>query len=201
LVWVATVFAAPVSVIAIGDGLNPPAVAAPAPEKAPPADKDAGGWVAVVADCLEERAAGKFRVVDRVEPGLTAAAAVERSKALAELKPQLILVGLNAPPTSSPEDFKRDVTALTDWWHAQNVDVYLVGVIDPRAGATAPVAYDAIVRDLAKNPGVVHVDLLTDWPIIADTRASLVTATGHLSEQGHARVGAAACDAVLSRVK
>ncbi len=195
--WWAAAFAAPISVVAIGDGLAPPTPTEQADHATPNRD---GGWVAVVADCLEERAAGKFRVIDRVEPPGSPSALLEKSRSLIEIKPQVVLVGLGAPPTGSVEVFRRDLTTLTDWWRAQASATYLIGVVDPREGATVPVAFDAALKDVARTPGVVHVDLLSDWPTTAD-RAALVTPTGHLSAQGQARVGAAACDAILSRVK
>ena len=49
--------------------------------------------------------------------------------------------------------------------------------------------------------GVRHIDLWADWPRERPERAGLTVDGWHLSDQGHARVGAAVCDAVMTRPK
>jgi lysophospholipase L1-like esterase len=46
---------------------------------------------------------------------------------------------------------------------------------------------------------VAVVDLWTDWPRAAAERGALTLNGWHLSDQGHARVAAAVCDALISR--
>ncbi|MEQ1501497.1 MAG: hypothetical protein ABMB14_04660, partial [Myxococcota bacterium] len=46
--------------------------------------------------------------------------------------------------------------------------------------------------------GVSHVNLLADWPKDGEARAALTVHGWALSDQGHARVAAAVCDAVLT---
>jgi lysophospholipase L1-like esterase len=89
----------------------------------------------------------------------------------------VILVGM-VPPTLSqagPDDTERQAAldARTEAWNAE-------------------------VAKLARRlPGVRHLDVWTDWPRDG-ARATHTDKGWHLSEQGHARVAAAVCDAVVS---
>jgi hypothetical protein len=176
--------AEPLAVVAIGDGLvapaTPPATASSATASVAPAT----GWVSVLADCLEERAAGRFSVVDRVAQGQTPAAARATLDGVYALGPKLVLVGLAAPRAADTSAWRTDVDALLGALSAKVPAVMLVGVGD---GTSA--AWSAALADFAKShPMVVNV------PVGADVA---VLDGGTLSDQGHARLGAAVCDAVM----
>jgi hypothetical protein len=184
IVWLAgTAFAGgAVPIVAIGDGLLP-ASSAPGP----------GGWVAVVADCLEERRAGAFTVVDRAVPGGDPGVALGSVGGALELAPQLVLVGLAPPHADDVAAFKAQVDALVAALIPRVGAVVLVGVADPGGRPEWGAALDELV---AAHPGVVHVDAARDWA--APERATLIGAGGVLTDQGHARVGGAVCDAILA---
>ena len=60
-------------------------------------------------------------------------------------------------------------------------------------------AWNAVLTAVAAKDGVRRVDLLTDWPADPAARAGLASGAWALSDQGHARVAAAVCDAVLAK--
>ena len=59
-------------------------------------------------------------------------------------------------------------------------------------------SWNAAIAAAAAQPGVAHVDLWKDWPRSGPERAALTADGQRLTDQGHARVAAAVCDAVLS---
>lgn len=192
--WLSVALAGePVPVVAVGDALTAPSSSAPAPSSSSP-----GGWVAVLADCLEERAKGRYTVVDRAIAGQTPDEARAKLATILELKPGLVLVGVSPPKATDKESvaaFQAQLEAIGHDVAGKGAGTVLVGVVDP-AGSD-PRWNDAVSQVAKDIPGVVHVDLVVDWPSDPADRAALMR-DGYLSEQGHARVGAAVCDAVLA---
>jgi len=196
----------PRTIVAIGDGL----VAGPPTSAAKPV---AGGWVPSLADCLEERAPGRFALVDRAAPGETAATARERLAAVKKLAPAMVVMSLGAQeladPDTTSEALRTDLQQLAA--EVGDTQVLLVGLVAPTLTQTAyadvnrqrraderTTEFNAAVADLAKaSDRLVHVDLWRDWPRDA-ARADLTQKGWSLSEQGHARVAAAVCDAVVA---
>ena len=198
-------------VVAIGDGLvvAPPEAATTAPST--------GSWVAALGDCLEERAAGRFQVVDRVAPGETARTARERVGEVRELGPSVVVVGLGARELGAEKPdagrFRKEMTRLVrELVSAESTPrVLLVGMIPPtldQAEAAEKgqqgrldelaVRWNGALAELAASEAQVeHVDLWSDWPRAADLRAGLTALAWELSDPGHARVAAAVCDAVI----
>lgn len=210
LLLAAIALAAPKPVVALGDGLvaGNPAVESPA---------GPGGWVAALADCLEERQPGQWTVVDRTVPGDTAATALARVDAVQELSPGLVVVSVGArelaDSQADPEGFRLQLGELVDALHAQEaLPIMLVGMVPPtmdqlgsRAGDQELVdarttTWNQILAQVAEStPSATHLDLWTQWPRQGADRSALTVDGVHLSDQGHARVAAAVCDAVLSR--
>lgn len=216
--WWSTIALAqqPLPVVALGDGLvaGPPARAAAAEPGGP------GGWVPALADCLEERSPQRFTVVDRAVGGETVASARGRLAGVRELQPAWVIVTLGAQELSDPAvDLKRlrqelrgVVDELTARARKGRPGVLLVGLVPPTLGqvdgaeAAAQEGVDGRTaewnRALAEVAGqaeqVVHVDLWADWPREAQARSALTVQGWSLSDQGHARVAAAICDAVLA---
>lgn len=184
----------PLPVVAIGDGFVPPAapaVAGSVSGAAKAADVPATGWVAVLADCLEERAAGQFAVVDRAVPGETPTAALGRVPAVLALDPQLVLVGITSPRADEAAAWRAEIAALIGSLSPPVPGVLLVAA----ARIDGDPAYAAILTDLTgTTPGLVHVELSDP----ASAEPTPLLSAGALSDQGHARVGAAVCDAVVS---
>lgn len=211
--WLAA--AAPLPVVAVGDG----PVLAPhnstAPDQTVP-----GGWVAVLADCLEERNPARFTVVDRVVPGETTATLRERLEPVRELRPSWIVVTLGArelaeegsQPAAIRGELESIVTQLRSKIRKVRPEVLLIGLVppvleqiegrDPADQATTDervVAYNALLTELAAaTEGVTFVDLWSGWPREPKGRSGLAVGGWSLSDQGHARVAAAVCDAVLA---
>lgn len=188
--FVQIALAEPDPVVAIGDGfVAPPAPAmgsATGAAKAAPAM----GWVAVLADCLEERAAGRFAVVDRAITGETPTAAQARVSSVLELDPKLVLVGIASPTAEQAAAWRAEIQGLIGSLSPQVPGVLLVAV-----GRTdGDPAYAAILTDVTGSvPGVVHVELGDP----ATGEPTPLLSAGALTDQGHARVGAAVCDAVV----
>lgn len=256
LLLVENALADPLPVVAMGDG-----VVAGAPHRSPGAEGSSasgsaatgsaaaegdpavpGGWVTVLADCLEERAPQRFAVVDRGAPGDTVSAAKARIAGIRELGPAWVVVTLGSQELADekvdPKRLGRELDALVDELRQKGAgsppNVLLVGVVPPTLSqeephdidlaATAPAAEGAaappVVVDPAKKQsaadaravgwnkvlasiaapgqGVVHLDLWSDWPKDGEQRSSLTANGWSLSDQGHAKVAASVCDAVLA---
>jgi len=210
LLLAATALAGPQPVVALGDGLvagNPPVETSAGP----------GGWVAALADCLEERAPGQWSVVDRTVAGDTATTARARVGDVRDLGPALVVVSVGAvelaDPRAQPQAFKAQLGKLADSLRAPpGLPVMLVGVIPPTLSQVGPDAGDQAAVDArtrtwnqvlaevaSPSADITHLDLWTSWPREGAARAALTTDGVHLSDQGHARVAAAVCDAVLAR--
>ncbi len=201
MLWlVAAAYAGALPVVAMGDGL----VAGASPSAAP------GGWVAVLQDCLEERAPGRFSVVDRANGG-PVRETFERGDAVRELDPTVVVVtfGAHALDGVSAPSLEKDVGKLIRALRSGDAPprVVLVGVAPAVASVAADqakldeqiAAWNAVLTTAASKDGVRRVDLLTDWPADPAARAGLASGAWALSDQGHARVAAAVCDAVLAK--
>jgi hypothetical protein len=132
----------------------------------------------VLADCLEERAPGQFSVVDR-----TTVPASRRLDGVRELAPAAIVVAFGARDTG----LRRLLREVRE----TSAHVIVVGV-----GAPTKAWSDELAALARAEPGIEPVDLLVEWPTDDAGQAALATG-GALSDQGHARVAAALCDAVL----
>jgi len=215
--FAAKALAASQPVVAIGNGL----VAAPMGAEVAAAETVPGGWVTVLQDCLDEGVPEAYTVVDRAVPGETAKSARERVAGVVELSPALVVVALGAQElgaeSPSPSRFTKELQKLVDELRGaeKTPDVLLVGMVPPtlkQAGNVQEAAQGAIDTRTARwnsalkalaadRPGVRHVDLWTDWPRDLAARSGLTVSGWHLSDQGHARVGAAVCDAVMAPVE
>jgi hypothetical protein len=223
---VTAALAEPAAVLALGDGLvaAPPAAPAVAPAEAAAGSAVPGGWVPVLADCLEERAPQRFTVVDRVAGGETLASARAKLAGARELAPGFVVVALGARELAGEA---VDPTALRSELDAFLADlrpkggkkpgpsVLLLSAVPPTLSQVAgsdpaqqdkvdgkAAAWNKVLGDVARaGEGIVHVDLLADWPKDTTGRAALTVGGWSLSDQGHARVAAAVCDAMLTAAK
>jgi len=198
----------------MGNGL----VALPAGAERGATETVPGGWVTVLQDCLDEGAPASFTVIDRAVPGETAKSARERVDGVVELSPGLVVVALGAQElgdeSPSPARFKRDLQRLVDALRQapRKPDVLLLGMVPPTLAQAGEVpgnaqqdidnrtsAWNEALKSVAsEQAGVRHVDLWSDWPRESGQRAGLTVNGWHLSDQGHARVGAAVCDGVMA---
>lgn len=209
--WMTAALAAPPTVVlAMGDGLvaGPPAAVAP---------EVAAAWVTSLADCLDERSSGAYSVTDRATPGETVKTARAKVGQLRKEPADVVVVTLGAQELADDQAKAEQLatqleTLLTEMRAPkQPKPVILVGMVPPTLSQAGPddadrqVAIDARTEDwnaevakLARRlPSVRHLDVWTDWPRDAD-RATHTEKGWHLSEQGHARVAAAVCDAVVA---
>ncbi len=181
--WTAIAFAAPRPIVAVGEGLiaDPPAAEARVEQVA------SVGWVAVLADCLEERRPGAFVVVDRSAGGERPVALAHSAPVVRELAPALVVVGFGAEPTA-------EITALLDTLRREDGPaVMLVGPLPPS------IRREAVLALWTAAPlGAILVDPSVGWPTAPEERARLADADDRLSDPGHARIGAQVCDAVLA---
>ncbi|HHO50336.1 MAG TPA: SGNH/GDSL hydrolase family protein [Deltaproteobacteria bacterium] len=234
--WLAA--AAPLPVVAVGDGPVVAPLNNTAPDQTVP-----GGWVTVLADCLEERQPARFTVVDRVVLGETTATFKERLEPVRELRPSWVVVALGArelaqegsQPAAIRAELETIVTQLRAKTRKIRPEVLLIGPVSPalepgegrpgegrpgegRPGEGRPGegkegdegseqasldarigAYNAQLTELAASiEGVTFVDLWSGWPREPSRRSGLTVGGWTLSDQGHARVAAAVCDAVLA---
>ena len=208
----ASALAAPLPVVAIGDGLG----AGPPPSVEAGSATVPGGWVPVLADCLEERAPKRFTVVDRAVAGETVATARPKIVQVRELGAAWVIVTLGAQELSDealdPKKLKEDLAGLIgELKGKKGPKVLLVGLVPPTlsqvdgADAARQPALDertakanvALSELAAASDAVKHLDLWTDWPHEGPGRAALTQQGWSLSDQGHARVAAAVCDTLL----
>ena len=194
--------AQPVPVLALGDGLVP----LENTERA----QASSSWVAVLADCLEERAPGAYTVADRTEHGETATSALARVPEFRKLVPGVAVVGVGAPEavaaTPAPVDFRLEVDSLVRALLEEQRPrmVLLVGMVpggvdpsdDPHR-ARALALEQELVAVSAEHEGVEHVGLWSTWPSTPEAHKLLALPSGGLSASGHARVAARLCDEVL----
>jgi len=214
LAW--TAWASPLAIVAVGDGLVagvPIDAASSSPGEAVAVPS---GWVAVLADCLDERAPGRFAVIDRSVPGETAVTALLRAQEVRDMHPRLVVLGIGSLEFSAPGSdraaFRADVDTLLRAFRApEGPEVLVVGMVPPTtaelaaAGRPDQAAADARTAEwnaelalaAAALAGVHHLDLAADWPADATARALLTVDGWRLSDQGHARVAAMVCDAVV----
>lgn len=207
LPWLfASVVLAQSTVVALGEGLvTVPATAESAPRTV------SGGWVAVLADCLEERAPHAWTVVDRSRGGATSSTSPDPVARARELDPAVVVVGVGgealAAPDADPRAFREEITTLVREIRRgrKPAGIVLVGMVPSWGNLEPPVSdaraalWNAALAGLAADmDGVRHADVLADWPREPAARAALSAAGGTLTDQGHARVAAAVCDAILA---
>ncbi len=199
--------------VALGDGLvvSPASAAGPGPST--------GSWVAVLADCLEERSPAQYRVVDRVQSGETVRTALKKVDAIRALEPSVVVVGLGARELGQPKPdaakFKRDLGRLVRDLRLDGgpAEVLLVGMVPPVLETEASTedqqsmdeqasTWNASLGELAaEDTSIRHVDLWAGWPRKGNERTELTEEVWTLSDQGHARVATTICDALLERGK
>jgi hypothetical protein len=126
--------------------------------------------VAVVADCLDERSPSEFTVIDRT--------GVEVASVLA-LEPKLVLVGLTSPKESDPGAYKVWLDTLLGTL-GPGVPILLVELFPPDHAQ-----WRTVVGEVGKRPGILHIDAMTGLG-------------PEMTDQAHASVGAAVCDAVMT---
>lgn len=208
-IWLLSVaaWAQPAPLVLVGDGL----VAGATTEAAAGARGQAsGGWASVLADCLEERAPGRWAVVDRTVEAETARSAHAQVEAVRGLKPELVVVGVGAREAAradaSPEGFRTELSGLVGALEEAGAKrVLLLGVLPSGAAASADdarlQAWNAAIAQVASSRSAsrAYVDIWTDWPKAGEARAKLVDPNASLSHQGHARVAAAVCDAAVGK--
>jgi len=192
--------AGPAPLVAVGDGF----VGAD--------EATVGRWSTVLADCLQEGAPGRWTVLDRTKANAKPDALLAQAEEVQALEPAYVVISLG--PASFSEDpldvgaLREQVSGLVKALQGPSLPrVLLIGVrpssLREAALSTAAVdataRFDAMLHDLAEtSPDVHHLPLASAWPTDAAERAALVTEQGSLTSQGHARLAAAACDAVLS---
>lgn len=211
----------PSAVVAIGNGLI---AGHPSSAEVSSSSSVPGGWVPVLADCLEERAPQRFSVVDRAVPAETVISARQRVAAVRDLSPGFVVVALGAqdlaaePPAGDLKRLKGElddlvVELLGRGRRIVRPTVLLLSMVPP-ALVDAPedpehpgtnklderidAWNDALAQIARGKDGVVHVNLLADWPREPEARAALTHKGWTLSDQGYARVAAAVCDAILA---
>lgn len=182
VVWVAAALAAPSTpVVVIGDALTAPRDAAGFGEGA----RATAGWVAVAGDCLEERARGRYSVVDRTVPGETIDTAVARLAALLAPKPKVVVIALTG--VGHP----GKLAELVDEVAEVGAEVWLVGPLAGWAGLAVEPTFDKALADLGDKVHRVTLD-----GKVEDRGAARA---GALTDAGHARLGAAVCSALVGR--
>lgn len=156
----------------------------------------APGWVAALGDCLEEREAGSFHVIDRRD----AAAGWSVAKALKTLpEPDAKRVVVALPAETAPLDKAAwaEATQALAKEGAPRVWLLLPLAIDPaRRGS----AYQELSALVAKESAITILDPFEDGPSSESSTASPWMMDGRVTAAGQVRVAAVACDAVLRRV-
>jgi len=206
----------PMPVVAAGDGV----LSAPPTDTASGDQTVPGGWLPVLADCLEERRPGRYAVVDRSTSGETALSLAGRVTALRELRPSWVLLTIgsrelasdDADPDALRAEVETVVSGLRGKARKSRPALVLLGLVPPSVPQVEGLdpalqallddrtaAYNARIAALAEGlDGVHHVDLWAEWPREPGPRHALTVEGWSLSDQGHARVAAAVCDVVLS---
>ena len=199
--WISSALAGAMPVVAIGDGM----VAEGSPAAAP------GGWVAVLQDCLDERAPGRYSLVDRAS-GNAAFAAFKHPDSVRDLVPDSVIVAFGAKSLDgvTPAALEKDITKLIRALRVGPMppEIVLVGLVRPTAATPVEqahmdeqvAAWNTVIMSAGgpETAGVRRVDLLGEWPTEPGARSALSAGPWALSDQGHARVAAAVCDAVLA---
>jgi lysophospholipase L1-like esterase len=183
-----------------------------APPDAATAAPSTSSWVAALGDCLEERAAGQFHVVDRVAPGETVRSARDRIADVRDMKPSVVVVGLGARELGADKPdgnrFRKELTKLTQQLRSaeSSPTVVLVGMVAPTVVDDPKIQLDidklatawnlSLEEMAAGDEHIRHVDLWASWPKDGAQRTALTVDAWELSDQGHARVAAAVCESV-----
>ena len=190
--------AAPASVVAVGDDVVVGAGIAPG------ASDRGGGWVPVLADCLEEKARNVWTVRSLLRRGDTTAQTRHRVRSIREEDPAVIVLALGGPESLS-EDLDSTVVQaelgalIAELRTSAAPRVLLVGLLTvPREADPAlrerVVEWNSGLRRIAEErSGVEWLDLAATVRV---DDAALVGESG-LTPQGHALVGAQICEAVV----
>lgn len=182
--------AASAPIVVMGDAFVAPREPAGFGEGA--ATRVTAGWTAVAADCLEERARGKWSLVDRTVPGETVDTAAARVDALLESKPRIVILALAG--SGKPERLTELVAVVV----AAGAELWLIGPVGAGVGLVVDPAFEAAVV-ASLGPKVRRVDVMADWPVSPAERALLSDRVDALTDAGHARLGAAVCRALSER--
>ena len=174
-------------IVVMGDAFVAPRESAGFGEGA--ATRPSARWTAVAADCLEERARGRWSLVDRTVPGETVEGAAARVDAFLSTKPKIVVVALSG--AGKPERLAELVAGI----QAAGAELWLVGPVGAAVGQAVDPAFELAVT-APLGPRVHRVDVLADWPAGAVDRAALSDRVGALTDAGHARLGAAVCRAL-----
>jgi hypothetical protein len=217
LLITAALAADPLTLVTLGGGvvMGPPAPA-PAPVPAPSItaapDPAPGGWVPVLADCLQERAPQRFTVIDRASLGATVAQIRTHLAEVRALGPAWVVITLGGAEVGEQGGVRAELEGFVAEVGVGRV--VLVGLVPVTVTGAEPAAQASVDERVAKwnkvldevatrvagqGAAVVHVDLWSQWPKDAAGRAALSTRSGALTDQGLARVAAAVCDVVLAR--
>jgi len=218
--FLALAWGGPKAIVAVGDGLvaiepGPAAATAPSTDaSATPADAVekgadtenptfAGGWVAVLADCLEERRPHQYALLDRTADQWSLSDARMHVGEVREMAPALVIVGVGLPGDADRDGLRVDLAGLVEeLTTGEGPDVLLVGPVPTSEEGGPPErrvrAWNDDVARIATDGAAEHLDLVLGWPPSGEERAGLTVSGRQLSDQGHARVGAQVCDAVLA---
>jgi hypothetical protein len=212
LLITAALAADPLPLVTLGGGVvmgpgpsTPAATAVPDPAPAPVP----GGWVPVLADCLQERAPQRFTVIDRASLGATMAQIRAHLAEVRALGPAWVVVTLGGTEAGERSGLRAELEGFVAEVGVGRV--VLVGLVPVTVDGAEPAVQASVDERVAKwnklldevatkgGAAVVHVDLWSQWPKDAAGRAALSTRSGALTDQGLARVAAAVCDVVLAR--
>lgn len=180
------------TVVAVGEG-RPEDPADREPAEPEPAEALPGGWVAVLADCLEERQPRRWSVVDR--------AAADPEGDLTDLRPSVVVLGLGGPDLAVAAGDERSLRPRLERRIAalrvggEGPGLLLVGPVRVESARVRREELDRVMAELAdRHEGVYHLDPVKEGPLGGPPTLS---EDGALTWQGHARVAAAVCDAIL----
>ena len=185
--------AAPDSVVAVGDDIVGGAPTVQGSDRG-------GGWVPVLADCLEERARERWTVRSLLRSGERTEAARLRVRAIREERPAVVVLALGGPETAVDD---LDVTAVQAELGALISEIRMSSPTRVVLAGLLPSGDEATRARIAQwNAGLARVAqerTEVDWVDLASplwSEASHITRGGLLTAQGHALAGATLCDAI-----
>ena len=154
-----------------------------------------GGWVRVLADCLEERKPSEYEVVDRRVVGETLTSLKERAADIAKLEPSWVVVSLGALPERTEAQWSELLTALIP---TQSGGL----VVLPAAAPDRAKLAGQLRQIVAARERLIVLDPYGAWPTSPDDRRALINESDQqLTDQGYAKVASSMCDALLEPKK